>query len=308
MQSSQVEKGQRCSFSCINITAPNLRAVMNYLKIYCNLIRKAENRTPPEGYTEKHHTFPKSIYGKNNRVVKLTGREHYIAHALLEKIYIKRYGVKNWKTKKMINAFWCMNSQKYKNKYLNSYLYEKSRERHSKVISEIQSARIVSKETRKKMGEWQKGKKQLSEKTKKKLLEANLGKKVSEETKKKISEKLKGRIITEETRKKMSAAQKGKKVSEETKRKLREAKKNISEETRRKMSVAKKGKKASEEARRKMSENRKGKKRSEETKKKMSEKATGKNNPFYGKKHSEETKEKIRQTLLKRRQLKNCPQ
>jgi hypothetical protein len=41
---------------------------MNYLKHYCNLIRKAENRVPPEGYTEKHHTFPKSIFGKNNRV------------------------------------------------------------------------------------------------------------------------------------------------------------------------------------------------------------------------------------------------
>jgi hypothetical protein len=23
---------------------------MNYLKVYCNLIRKAETRTPPEGY------------------------------------------------------------------------------------------------------------------------------------------------------------------------------------------------------------------------------------------------------------------
>ena len=64
---------------------------MNYLKHYCNLIGKAENRTPPEGYTEKHHTFPKSVFGKNNRVVVLTAREHYIAHALLERIYIKRY-------------------------------------------------------------------------------------------------------------------------------------------------------------------------------------------------------------------------
>ena len=35
---------------------------MNYLKAYCNLIRKAEHRVLPEGYTEKHHIFPKSIY------------------------------------------------------------------------------------------------------------------------------------------------------------------------------------------------------------------------------------------------------
>jgi hypothetical protein len=39
---------------------------MNYLKVYCNLIRKAENRTLPEGYVEKHHIFPISIFGNNN--------------------------------------------------------------------------------------------------------------------------------------------------------------------------------------------------------------------------------------------------
>ena len=84
---------------------------MNYLKVYCNLIRKAENRTPPEGYTEKHHTFPKSIFGKNNRLVVLTSREHYIAHALLERIYIKRCGIKDKKTTKMIQAHILMKSK-----------------------------------------------------------------------------------------------------------------------------------------------------------------------------------------------------
>jgi len=60
---------------------------MNYLKAYCNLIRKAEHRVLPEGYTEKHHIFPKSIYGNNNKIVVLTAREHYIAHKLLTYIY-----------------------------------------------------------------------------------------------------------------------------------------------------------------------------------------------------------------------------
>ena len=103
---------------------------MNYLKVYCNLIRKAENRTPPEGYVENHHIFPKSIFGKNNRFVVLTAREHYIAHALLEKAFIKRYGLNNIKTQKMIKAFWCMNNQKTKNTYLNSHLYESSKIRY----------------------------------------------------------------------------------------------------------------------------------------------------------------------------------
>jgi hypothetical protein len=104
---------------------------MNYLKIYCNLIRKAENRTPPEGYTEKHHTFPKSIFGNNDRIVILTGREHYIAHALLERVCIKRYGMKDKKTIKMINAVICMKGRK---KYYNSLLYECTRKRFSNCL------------------------------------------------------------------------------------------------------------------------------------------------------------------------------
>jgi hypothetical protein len=106
---------------------------MNYLRTYCNLIRKAEKR----GYTKKkakeqglyvegHHTFPVSIFGKNRRIVYLTAREHYVAHALLERICIRRYGEEHWKSKKMMYAFWCLN-QKTKNTYLNSYFYEKSR-------------------------------------------------------------------------------------------------------------------------------------------------------------------------------------
>jgi len=98
---------------------------MNYLKIYCNLIRKAENRTPPEGYTEKHHTFPKSIFGNNNRVVVLTAREHYIAHTLLERICIKRYGLNHIRTQKMTCAHLAMSCKRNpENKYINSYLYE----------------------------------------------------------------------------------------------------------------------------------------------------------------------------------------
>lgn len=62
---------------------------MNYLKVYCNLIRKAQQRQVVEGYIEKHHIFPISIFGKNNKIVVLTAKEHYIAHALLEK-YISK--------------------------------------------------------------------------------------------------------------------------------------------------------------------------------------------------------------------------
>ena len=122
---------------------------MNYLKVYCNLIRKAENRTPPEGYIEKHHIFPVSIFGKNKRIVVLTAREHYIAHALLEKAFIKRYGLHHYKTHKMTYAHIRMKGNK---RYYNSYLYEKCRNRFSVLITEKNKGRVHSIETREKMG------------------------------------------------------------------------------------------------------------------------------------------------------------
>lgn len=101
---------------------------MNYLKHYCNLIRKAENRTVPEGYTEKHHTFPKSIFGNNNKIVVLTGREHYISHILLQKICERRYGLKHKNTQRMLCAHINMKS---KGRYFNSYLYESAKIKRS---------------------------------------------------------------------------------------------------------------------------------------------------------------------------------
>jgi len=101
---------------------------MNYLKIYCNLIRKADNRNLPEEYTEKHHIFPISIYGKNNKIVVLTGREHYIAHTLLAKICIKRYGLYHKNTQKMLCAIINMKS---KGRYFNSLLYQNAKIKRS---------------------------------------------------------------------------------------------------------------------------------------------------------------------------------
>lgn len=110
---------------------------MNYLKTYIDLIKKAETRTDLTGYIEKHHVFPKSIFGNNKRLVKLTAKEHYIAHALLEKIYIKRYGKTHNKTTKMVRAFFLMNNAEGKGqkRYINSNLYEHNKLRFSESIS-----------------------------------------------------------------------------------------------------------------------------------------------------------------------------
>jgi len=230
---------------------------MNYLKYYCNLIRKAENRTPPEGYTERHHIFPKSIYGKNNRIVILTLREHYIAHCLLVKVFTKRYGIDNKNTKKMIYALWCMSN---KNKYSNSHIYESLRKKVvvlftgennptkkpevREKLSRANTGRVHTEEARKNMSKAKKGKpgtpkseetrekirranigKTHSPETRNKLSELNTGKKLSQEHRNKISQSNKGRIVTPETREKIGKPQKGKIIPEEQIMKMREAQK-----------------------------------------------------------------------------------
>ena len=71
-------------------------------------MRKAEQRgwtkaTAP-CYVEKHHVFIKAIFGENDRVVYLTAREHVIAHLLLFKACLKRYGRHDQRTWKVAGA------------------------------------------------------------------------------------------------------------------------------------------------------------------------------------------------------------
>ena len=99
-----------------------------------------------------------------------------------------------------------------------------------------------------------------SEETRRKLSEANKGKKASEESKRKMSEARKGRKLSEEAKKKIGEVHKGRKLSEEAKKKIGEVqkgKKKHSEESRKKISEFNKGKLTSEETKQKMSEARK---------------------------------------------------
>lgn len=62
--------------------------IMNYQKIYNNLVTRAQMRTL-QGYKETHHIFPKCLGGDDSpsNLVELTPEEHYICHLLLVKIY-----------------------------------------------------------------------------------------------------------------------------------------------------------------------------------------------------------------------------
>ena len=109
---------------------------MNYQKIYDALVNHRLNHPAKLefDYTENHHIIPRSLdrsleKDKSN-IVNLSAREHFIAHALLVKIY-KQNGDKN-KWYRMMCAFDAMSKlfgsnikrdARYKNKS-NSKLYE----------------------------------------------------------------------------------------------------------------------------------------------------------------------------------------
>ena len=96
---------------------------MNYLTIYQNLISIAKHREHVIGYSEKHHIIPRCLGGTNDseNLVKLTAREHFIAHLLLAKIH----GGTLWHAVKLMASV---------HRY-NSRLYEVARRKHSEFLS-----------------------------------------------------------------------------------------------------------------------------------------------------------------------------
>lgn len=101
---------------------------MNYYKHYYLLINKARERVL-EGYGENHHIIPRCFGGSNEKenLVKLTAREHFIAHLLLYKMQTSKR-----KKYQMLNACIMMSGKKK----INSKLYEHARIEYSKLHSE----------------------------------------------------------------------------------------------------------------------------------------------------------------------------
>jgi len=104
-----------------------------------------------------------------------------------------------------------------------------------------------------------------------------------------------GGIPSEETKKKISEANTGKKHTEETKKKIRESKIGniLSEETKKKISESHTGEKNHSYGKTGDKCHWYGKNHTEETKKKMSEALSGEKHPMYGREHTEEAKKKI---------------
>lgn len=248
---------------------------MNYQKIYDSLVKRGQIREKPDCYCEEHHIVPRCMCGTDEKsnLTLLTGREHFLVHWLLVKIYPGN--------QKLTHAFWAMCNQK-SSKQLNRYkpssrIYAYVRELSAELHREMNIGKTMSKESREKLSKSNLGRKhpprsqefrdnvskqklgfKHSDETRKRMSQSMIGKLRSEETKKKMSESFKGRVISEETRSKISNSHIGKKITEETRQKLSiihstRVRKPHSLETRQKMSESQKGKVVSEEFRQKMS-------------------------------------------------------
>ncbi len=111
-----------------------------YEKWYYNIIDRAKLRKLT-GYKERHHIVPWCLGGSNasENMAELTGREHFICHWLLTKMYTGEA------RSKMINALYMMNAHStYQERYtsrITSRVYDNLREDYAKYISNLNKGR-----------------------------------------------------------------------------------------------------------------------------------------------------------------------
>ena len=120
---------------------------MNYQKVYYQIIDRARVGNRKKGYEiyyEIHHILPRCLGGSNKKenLVLLTGREHFLAHWLLIRIYLGN--------SKLAFAFWGMCNQKsigQEDRHIaGSRAYGEAKESYSKAHSKVHSAFWQTKE------------------------------------------------------------------------------------------------------------------------------------------------------------------
>jgi len=199
---------------------------MDYKRIYDQLCDRAKARSIVD-YTERHHVVPRCLGGSDcvDNLVKLTAREHFLAHLLLRKIHPDSLG--------LVYAVWMMSSKETVR--LNSKSFAKLREQ----VIELQRAKTISAEHKESLRLHATGRK-VAQETKDKIGISNSGKKRTPEMIETYKAARVSRVISAETREKMNASKRGKSHSEEHKSKIRSActGKIQSEETRNKKRAA----------------------------------------------------------------------
>jgi len=112
---------------------------MDYKKIYNKLIHRRSINPINSGYCENHHIIPKCMGGSDYRdnMIKLTAREHYIAHLLLTKIYPTNNKI--WFSLNMMRV----NNQYQKRHFvMNNRIYETLKIKMSEILSDAAKNKI----------------------------------------------------------------------------------------------------------------------------------------------------------------------
>jgi hypothetical protein len=185
-----------------------------YTKWYNNIVAKAQVRVNHGGYFEKHHIVPKSLGGSNDslNLVKLTAKEHFICHLLLIRMTEGKSKVK------MRYAAWMMvKNNPYQNRtIITGRRFQLLREQMIIANKERPGPNLgmnMSEETKQKLSNALKGRKQPVRTAEHKHKIGEAKKNPSAETRLKISIARKAQIglqtRSEETKFKMSAWQKG---------------------------------------------------------------------------------------------------
>jgi hypothetical protein len=187
---------------------------MDYFKHYERLIQKRkrailEKRMHFESlYTESHHIFPICKGGPDvsENKVRLTAREHFLAHLLLVKMYPEHQGL-------LYAANWMSNNKKY-----GSRKYTWLKEKFSILNSEKKKGISLSEDHCNNISNSLKGYKKSNEHLKR-IGESKKDIPLSDEHRQKLSkdipisyerhEKMFGRIFSKESLEKMSKAKKG---------------------------------------------------------------------------------------------------
>ena len=115
---------------------------MNYKRIYDEIISSSKNRAN-KGYTEKHHIIPRCMGGNDDKsnIAILTGREHFLCHWLLYRIYGHN---------KLAFAWNMMCGNIHGNRYV-SRSYEYARKAWAKEMSDLNRGVTFSDERKRKL-------------------------------------------------------------------------------------------------------------------------------------------------------------
>lgn len=186
---------------------------MNYIEVYNRIT--GINSTP-EGYTENHHIWPKSLGGGNEpeNLVRLSAKAHLIAHRLLCKIF------PDCRELALALEYMCKkNTTSAKGVYISPKVYKTARENFAKAQSELalelwSSPEYCEKQSESRRTKW-KNEKYRTQQSERMSGSNNpmygkpgtrLGKHDSDETREKKSAVMKVTLATPESRARRSAA------------------------------------------------------------------------------------------------------